>query len=80
LLFRHHALDIVRFALDAVSETPIRLNGHPLNDGINPQGIDCGAPLRALWLVANVFIQLVSIGHELTVKICVGANVDGSAA
>jgi hypothetical protein len=46
LIFRHDALDLV--ALDAVSETAIRLDRHTLNDGVNLRHIDMHPPLRPL--------------------------------
>ena len=61
LLFRYDPLDVPGLALDAVSKTPICLDGHTLNDGVNHGCINCRTTLRTLRLVANVFIQLVGI-------------------
>jgi hypothetical protein len=61
LVFRDHALGIVRFALDAVSQAPICLNGHPLDDCVNDWRIGFGAALRALTLVVNVIVLLVGM-------------------
>jgi hypothetical protein len=61
LVFRNDALDIVGFALDAVSETPIGLDRHALNDGVDHRRLGFSTPLRALALVEHVFIQLVGI-------------------
>ncbi|MCK1394972.1 hypothetical protein [Bradyrhizobium sp. 1] len=61
LLFRHDSLDVPRLALDAISKTSIRLDGHTLNDGVNHGWINCLTSLWALGLVANVFMQLVGI-------------------
>jgi hypothetical protein len=61
LIFRNYPLDILRLALDAISQTSICLDGHELNDGVNHWRISCGTSLWTLGLVANVFIQLVGI-------------------
>ncbi|WP_208867132.1 hypothetical protein, partial [Bradyrhizobium sp. AS23.2] len=61
LIFRNDALDILRFALDAVSKTSVCLDGHTLNDGVNHWWISCGTALWPLGLVVNVFIQLIGI-------------------
>jgi hypothetical protein len=66
LIFRDDSLDFLRLALDAVSETSIGLDGHMLDDGVNHRWLSCGTSLRALRLVANVFIQLVGIRHIST--------------
>lgn len=58
LIFRDYPLDIVRFALDPISETSVRFDRHALNNCINHWGISCSAALRALALVLNVIIRL----------------------
>jgi hypothetical protein len=63
LIFRNYALDILRLALDTVSQTSICLDGHSLNDCVNGRRISCGTTLWTLGLVANVFIQLIGIWH-----------------
>lgn len=61
LIFRNYWLNVLRFALDAVSETSICLNGHVLNDRVNHRWISGGNALWPLRLMANVFIQLKGI-------------------
>jgi hypothetical protein len=61
LIFRNYSLDILRFALDAVSKASVCLNRHTLNDGVNHRWIDFGSTLRPLGPVVNVFIQLVGV-------------------
>jgi len=61
LIFRDDAFDIPRRALDTVSKTPICLDGHTLNDGVNHRWINSGTSLWTLGLVANGFIQLIGI-------------------
>src|SRR5689334_21306435 len=69
LVFRHDALDILRLALDTVSQTSICLDGHSLNDRVDRRWISCSTTLWTLGLVANVFIQLVGMCHVSTSKI-----------
>jgi hypothetical protein len=57
LIFCSYSHDIIHVALDAVSKTPIRLNRHSLNDGVNPWWINCGMPLGTLWPVTNAIIH-----------------------
>jgi hypothetical protein len=59
LVFRDHALGIVRFALDAVSQTSVRLDGHPLDHRVNRRRTRFGATLRSLALVVNIIVLLV---------------------
>jgi len=61
LIFRDHALGIVRFALDAVSQAPVCLNGHPLDDGVDDRRIGFGAALWSLALVENVVVLLIGM-------------------
>jgi hypothetical protein len=56
LIFRNDALDLLGLALDTVPNSSIGLDGHVLYDRVNHRRFSCGAPLRALRLVANVFI------------------------
>lgn len=58
LIFSNYSHDILSVAFDAVSKTPICLNGHSLNDGVSPRWINCGTTSRTLWLVVNAFIHL----------------------
>ncbi len=58
LIFRNYYLNVLRFALDAVSKESIRFDGHALNDGVNHWGINCGTTLWTLGLVTDVLIQL----------------------
>jgi hypothetical protein len=69
LIFRNHPLDILRFALDAVSETSVCLNGHTLNDGVDHWWIGCCTTLWPLIPVVNVLIQLIGMCHVSTSKI-----------
>jgi hypothetical protein len=61
LIFRNYSLDVLRLALDAVSNASICLDGQVLNDGINHWWVNDGATLRTLGLVANVLIQLIGM-------------------
>jgi len=66
LIFRNHSLNLVRLALDAVSKTPIGLNRHMPDDGVNHGLTGCVTSLWALGLVVNVVIQFVGIRHLST--------------
>lgn len=63
LIFRNDSLDLLGLAPDAVSNSSIGLDGHMLNDGIDHRRFSGGTSLWTLGLVANVFIQLISIRH-----------------
>jgi hypothetical protein len=76
LIFRDYSLDILRLALDAISKTPICLDGHMLNDRVDHWWISCGTALGTLGLVVNVFIQLIGIRHVFTSKVDGCISVD----
>jgi hypothetical protein len=76
LIFRDYSLDILWLTLDAISKTSICLDGHTLNDRVNHWRISCGTTLGTLGLVANVFIQLIGIGHVSTSKVDGCISVD----
>jgi hypothetical protein len=59
LIFRNDALDILQFALDAVSKASICLNGHALDDGVDHRRISYSTTLRPLGPVQNLFIELI---------------------
>jgi hypothetical protein len=61
LIFRNYSLDIFRLAPDAVSNASIRLDGHTLDNGVKHWWINRGTTTWTLWLVANVFIELVGM-------------------
>jgi hypothetical protein len=65
LIFRNHSLDILRLALDSISNTSICLDGHVRNDRVNHWWISCSTTLGTLGLVADVVIQLIGIWHAL---------------
>jgi hypothetical protein len=56
LIFRNDPLNFLGLALNAVSNTPIGLNGHMPDDGVDHGLNSCSTPLWALSLVANVFV------------------------
>jgi hypothetical protein len=76
LIFRHHSLDILRLALDSISNTSICLDGHMLNDRVNHWWISCSTTLGSLGLVADVVIQLVGMWHMSGSKIHGCISVD----
>jgi hypothetical protein len=61
LIFRNHALDIVRLAPDPISKSSICLNRHALNDRVDHRRVSFSAALRPLTLVLNVVVQLVAM-------------------
>jgi hypothetical protein len=61
LVFGDHTLDILRFAPDAVSKTPVRLDRHQPYDRVDHRRIGFSTPLRTLAPVMNIFIQLVGV-------------------
>jgi hypothetical protein len=69
LLFRNYSLDVLRLAPDAVSKASICLDGHTLNNRVNHWSINRRTTSWTLGLMANVFIQLVGMGHASTFKI-----------
>ena len=70
LIFGHH---IVRFALDAISKTSVRLDRHKLDNGVNRRrGFDLDTSLGPLRGVLNIFIELVCMRHVATSLTCGG--------
>jgi len=61
LIFCSYSHDIIHIALDAVSNTPIRLNRHSLNDGVNRWWIYRGTPLGTLWPVTNAIVHFKAV-------------------
>jgi hypothetical protein len=69
LIFRNDPLDLLGLALDAVPYPSIGLDGHMLYYGVNRWPFSSGPSLWALGLVANVFIELIGIGHVFTSRL-----------
>jgi hypothetical protein len=65
LLFSRHALCFVHLIFDAISDAPIRLNGHLPNDGIDICLLNNLSTSRSLSKVANVRVWLIDMGRCL---------------
>ena len=53
----------LRLAFDTISNSPVRLDGHTLNNGINRALLKSHAPLRALSSMVDIIIYLVAVRH-----------------
>jgi hypothetical protein len=65
LFLGNYSLQVSRLALDAISQTSVRLDGHALDDRILVGLLDLGSSLRTLKLMANFVILRESVGHFL---------------
>ena len=66
LLFSHDPLDIFRLASDAVSQTPVGLDRHAADDGVDVGPDLVGAALRSLALVMDVVVDREVVGHGVS--------------
>ncbi len=66
LLFSHDPLDILSLASDAVSQTPVGLDRHATDDGVDVGPDLVGAALRSLALVMNVFVYREIVRHGIS--------------